>query len=63
MIGYIYYQDAGNTVLTVQADIIKGALSIGMVLGQFLFGLFVIRWAGVTSMARNFWLQLSERCW
>ncbi|CAK7218507.1 hypothetical protein SEUCBS140593_003570 [Sporothrix eucalyptigena] len=40
MIGYIYYQDTGNTVPTVPADIIKGALSIGMVMGQFLFGLF-----------------------
>jgi len=40
MIGYIYYQDEGNTIPTVPADIIKGALSIGMVLGQFLFGLF-----------------------
>ncbi|ERT01389.1 hypothetical protein HMPREF1624_02635 [Sporothrix schenckii ATCC 58251] len=40
MIGYIYYQDEGGKVPTVPADIIKGALSIGMVLGQFLFGLF-----------------------
>lgn len=40
MIGYIYYQDNGNNVPTVSSDVIKGELSLGMILGQLGFGLF-----------------------
>lgn len=42
MLGYLYYADATNkgSVPTVQASIIKGALAIGMIVGQLGFGLF-----------------------
>lgn len=40
MLGYLYYKDEHGTVPTVSADIIKGGLSIGMILGQLLFGVF-----------------------
>ncbi|KAH8888004.1 MFS general substrate transporter [Thozetella sp. PMI_491] len=39
MIGYLYFQDEGNTVPTVLSDVIKGSLSFGMIIGQCLFGL------------------------
>lgn len=38
MIGYIYFTDAKNTIPTNQSDSMKGALSIGMISGQILFG-------------------------
>ncbi|KAF2164026.1 hypothetical protein M409DRAFT_57122 [Zasmidium cellare ATCC 36951] len=40
MIGYVYYQDDKGTVPTVSSDVIKGGLSIGMIIGQLMFGLF-----------------------
>ena len=38
MIGYLYFQDTGNTPSAVQSDEIKGSFSIGMIIGQLLFG-------------------------
>ncbi|RFU33045.1 hypothetical protein B7463_g3310, partial [Scytalidium lignicola] len=38
MIGYLYFQDTGNSPSAVQGDEIKGSFSIGMVVGQLLFG-------------------------
>lgn len=40
MIGYLYFQDKGNAVPTVNSDTIKGCLSVGMIIGQLVFGLF-----------------------
>jgi MFS transporter, PHS family, inorganic phosphate transporter len=40
MIGYLYFTDAKSTVPTNQNDSMKGALSIGMIFGQILFGFF-----------------------
>jgi MFS transporter, PHS family, inorganic phosphate transporter len=40
IIGYLYFEDTKNTVPTVQQDVIKGALSLGMIVGQIGFGLF-----------------------
>ena len=40
IIGYLYYADDKNAVPTVQQDVIKGALSLGMIVGQIGFGLF-----------------------
>lgn len=40
MIGYLYFEDNKSKVPTVQADTIKASLSIGMICGQILFGLF-----------------------
>lgn len=40
MIGYTYFADTKNTLPTNQSDSIKGALSIGMIFGQVLFGFF-----------------------
>jgi PHS family inorganic phosphate transporter-like MFS transporter len=40
ILGYIYFKDEHNKVPTVQGDIIKGALSLGMIAGQLFFGVF-----------------------
>ena len=40
IIGFLYYDDQGGKVPTVRSDIIKGGLSIGMIVGQLAFGLF-----------------------
>lgn len=40
IIGFLYYDDEGGKVPTVRSDIIKGGLSIGMIVGQLAFGLF-----------------------
>ena len=39
MLGYIYFEDSGNSVPSSSGDIIKGSLSIGMIVGQILFGI------------------------
>lgn len=36
ILGYLYYQD--GKVPTVDSDVMKGGLSLGMVVGQLLFG-------------------------
>ena len=38
IIGYLYYED--GEVPTVPSDVIKGGLSLGMIVGQLGFGLF-----------------------
>ncbi|KUJ10168.1 MFS inorganic phosphate transporter [Mollisia scopiformis] len=38
VLGYIYYKDQKNAVPTVPASVIKGGLSIGMIVGQLVFG-------------------------
>ena len=40
IIGYIYYANEGGKVPTVPSDVIKGGLSLGMIVGQLGFGLF-----------------------
>lgn len=40
IIGYIYYRDEDSDVPTVPSDVIKGGLSLGMIIGQLGFGLF-----------------------
>ncbi|KAK5746622.1 hypothetical protein LTR17_000638 [Elasticomyces elasticus] len=39
IVGYLYYDDNKNKVPTVPQDVIKGALSIGMIFGQIGFGI------------------------
>jgi PHS family inorganic phosphate transporter-like MFS transporter len=38
MLGYLYWQNQGGEVPTVSSDIMKGTLSVGMAVGQALFG-------------------------
>lgn len=40
IIGYLYYADDGGEVPTVPNDVIKGGLSLGMIVGQLGFGIF-----------------------
>jgi PHS family inorganic phosphate transporter-like MFS transporter len=40
MIGYTYSVDTKNTIPVNQGDSIKGALAIGMIFGQIIFGSF-----------------------
>lgn len=39
MLGYLYWQDQGSEVPTISSDTMKGALSVGMAVGQLAFGL------------------------
>ncbi|KAL2811865.1 major facilitator superfamily domain-containing protein [Aspergillus granulosus] len=39
VLGYIYFQEGGSTVPAANSDIMKGGLSLGMIVGQILFGL------------------------
>ncbi|OJJ52744.1 hypothetical protein ASPSYDRAFT_188503 [Aspergillus sydowii CBS 593.65] len=38
MLGYLYWQDQGSEVPSVQSDIMKGTLNVGMAVGQLMFG-------------------------
>jgi MFS transporter, PHS family, inorganic phosphate transporter len=38
MLGYVFFKDQKNAVSATQGDEIKGAFSIGMILGQLAFG-------------------------
>ena len=38
MLGFIYFKDDKNAVPTVKSSIMKGALSLGMIVGQLVFG-------------------------
>ncbi|KAJ5811864.1 hypothetical protein N7474_008165 [Penicillium riverlandense] len=38
ILGYLYFEDTQGQVPAVQSDVIKGSLSLGMVVGQLLFG-------------------------
>lgn len=38
MIGYIYFKEQHGSVPAVKGDEIKGSFSIGMIVGQLLFG-------------------------
>lgn len=40
MIGYIYFKDHKGAVPAFQGDQIKGSLSVGMIVGQLVFGVF-----------------------
>lgn len=40
MIGYIYFKKDNGSIPAIQGDEIKGSFSIGMVIGQLLFGTF-----------------------
>lgn len=42
ILGYLYYHD--GKVPTVDSDVMKGGLSLGMVVGQLLFGLLSDVW-------------------
>jgi PHS family inorganic phosphate transporter-like MFS transporter len=39
MIGYIHFKDESNTIPTHKSDLIKGSLSLGMIVGQLGFGI------------------------
>lgn len=39
MLGILYYADEKNAFPTVPGDVIKGTLSIGMIMGQLTFGI------------------------
>ncbi|KJX92423.1 hypothetical protein TI39_contig5853g00001 [Zymoseptoria brevis] len=40
IIGYLYFEDKGGKAPTVSGDAIKAGLSLGMIVGQLLFGVF-----------------------
>ena len=42
ILGYLYFED--GKVSTVDSDIMKGGLSLGMVIGQLLFGVLSDVW-------------------
>lgn len=44
MLGYLYFQDSKSSVPTTDGDTMKGALSVGMIIGQITFGMFGDAW-------------------
>ncbi|OJI98058.1 hypothetical protein ASPVEDRAFT_103688, partial [Aspergillus versicolor CBS 583.65] len=44
MLGYLYFQESDSEVPSVNSDIMKGGLSLGMIVGQVLFGLLSDTW-------------------
>lgn len=38
ILGYVYYKDNKNAVPTVPSSVMKGAFSLGMIVGQLVFG-------------------------
>jgi len=51
ILGYLYFQD--GRVPTVDSDIIKGGLSLGMVVGQLLFGVLSDVWGRHTVYGKE----------
>lgn len=39
MLGYIYFKDTDSAISTTHSDVIKGSLSLGMIVGQITFGI------------------------
>ena len=39
MLGYIYFPESDGHIDTTKSDIIKGSLSLGMIVGQVTFGI------------------------
>lgn len=39
MLGYVYFKDLDNHIPTTNGDVIKGSLSLGMIVGQIGFGI------------------------
>ena len=39
MLGFIYFQDTDGKMETTKSDVIKGSLSLGMIVGQVMFGI------------------------
>jgi MFS family permease len=54
--GYLYFQD--GKVPTVDSDIIKGGLSLGMVVGQLLFGVLSDVWGRHTIYGKELALTI-----
>ncbi|BCS21077.1 inorganic phosphate transporter Pho84 [Aspergillus puulaauensis] len=44
VLGYLYFQEDDSEVPSVNSDIMKGGLSLGMIVGQVLFGLLSDTW-------------------
>jgi PHS family inorganic phosphate transporter-like MFS transporter len=39
MVGYIHFKDSKNAIPVHKSDVIKGSLSLGMIVGQIGFGI------------------------
>lgn len=57
ILGYLYFQD--GKVPTVDSDIMKGGLSLGMVVGQLLFGVLSDVWGRHTIYGKELLLTIS----
>lgn len=56
ILGYLYFQD--GKVPTVDSDIMKGGLSLGMVVGQLLFGVLSDVWGRHTIYGKELLLTI-----
>ncbi|KAJ5980334.1 hypothetical protein N7481_007632, partial [Penicillium waksmanii] len=56
ILGYLYYQD--GKVPTVDSDVMKGGLSLGMVVGQLLFGVLSDVWGRHTIYGKELLLTI-----
>lgn len=58
ILGYLYFEDNQGQVPTVQSDVIKGSLSLGMVVGQLLFGVLSDLWGRHTIYGKELILTM-----
>ena len=56
ILGFLYFQD--GKVPAVDSDVIKGGLSVGMVVGQLLFGVLSDTWGRHTIYGKELLLTI-----
>ncbi|KAH8697400.1 major facilitator superfamily domain-containing protein [Talaromyces proteolyticus] len=58
ILGYLYFENDKNTVPTVDSDVIKGCLSLGMIVGQLAFGTLGDAWGRHTIYGKELILTM-----
>lgn len=58
VLGYLYFQENDSEVPSVNSDIMKGGLSLGMIVGQVLFGLLSDTWGRQAVYGRELMVTL-----
>ncbi|OAQ76909.1 inorganic phosphate transporter (predicted) [Purpureocillium lilacinum] len=58
VLGYLYFEDDGSSVPASSSDIMKGSLSLGMIVGQIGFGLLGDTWGRRTVYGKELIITL-----
>ncbi len=58
VLGYLYFQENDSEVPSVNSDIMKGGLSLGMIVGQVFFGLLSDTWGRQAVYGRELMVTL-----